>query len=116
MERAKEKDGLRIASYTEEEIVRIFLEQNKESIPINCETVCSKLESKNGELTGNFLSIPSKTDGYQGGDVFEDGIGGIKLCNEAKREGYQVHVVKDGDKARPLEEALRKIGIDYSYL
>lgn len=116
MERAKEKNGLRIASYTDEEIVRSFLEQNKESIPINHEISCSKLEAVGGSLTGMFSKIPSKTDGYAGGDVFEDGIGGIKLCDEAYRKGYQVHVVRDGDKARLLEETLRKIGIDYSYL
>jgi len=116
MERVKGKNGLRIASYTDEEIVRGFLEQNKESIPIDHEIVCSKLETVDGSLTGMFSKIPSKTDGYVCGDVFEDSIGGIKLCNEAYRKGYQVHVVRDGDKARMLEETLRKIGIDYSYL
>lgn len=116
MERTKEKEGLRIASYTDEEIVRNFLEQNKESIPVNCDTMCSKLEVVDGALTGTFSKIPSKTDGYSGGDVFEDSIGGIRLCDEAYRRGYQVHVVKDGGKARLLEETLKKIGINYSYL
>lgn len=116
MKRAKENNGLRIASYTDEEIVRSFLEQNKESIPINHEIVCGKLEVVDGSLTGRFSKIPFKTEGYVSGDVFEDSIGGINLCNEAHRRGYQVHVVRDDGKARLLEEALRKIGIDYSYL
>jgi len=116
IERAKEMKGLRIASYTDEEIVRIFLEQNKESIPVNHEISCSKLEIASETLTGMFSRIPSKTDGYAVGDVFEDSIGGIKLCNKAYRRGYQVHVVRDGGKARLLEKTLKKIGIDYSYL
>jgi len=110
IERAKDQGGLKIITYNDRRVVENFVKKN--DIP-NCDIICSELEVVDGKLTGNFLKIVSKCEGFTEGDVVGDSLGDLELFKRAHEEGYRGYVAKNGRKSILLEKALKKCEIPY---
>jgi len=75
--------GLVLMSAEDERVVDSF---TAEFGLMSCKKVCSRLSENRGKLTGEFekiVGVKEKQKNYMGGTVYENGINGIGIINEA---------------------------------